>query len=57
MKNVLVYDCTIYLDAEKDENLNEAANRLERILKTEGLDYQCYNLELLDEEGEIVESK
>ena len=57
MKNVLAYHCTVYLDAEKNETIDEAASRLERILKAEGIDHQFYDAELRNEEGQAIESK
>ena len=55
--NELAYHCTIYFKAEQDETMKEAANRLERILANEGLDFQYYDLELQDEDGNIIDSE
>ena len=47
--NCLAYHCTIYIAAEKDETETEATERLERILRDVGLDFQCYDTELRKE--------
>ncbi len=53
--NELAYFCTIYLKTEPDEDIHKASERLERILLNSGLDYQMYNVELRDPEGNVIE--
>ena len=49
----LAYHCTVYM--KTDETIKEAADRLEHILESQGLDYQFYDMELRDDEGNTVE--
>lgn len=56
--NELAYHCTLYIRAENDhETMEEIAQRLERILNTEGLDFQYYDMELRNKDGETVDLK
>lgn len=42
----LVYDCTLYIEAEENETVEDAISRLERILNDIGIQYNLYNAEL-----------
>jgi len=55
--NTLVYHCSIYVETEKDESMGDAADRLERILKSDGLDFQFYDMELRDQDGNTVDEE
>ena len=39
----LICDCKLYLRTEENETIDQAKKRLERILKSEGLDYKINN--------------
>lgn len=54
--NELSYHCSLYIKAEPNETMQETANRLERILAAEGINYQYYDMELMDNEGKVVET-
>ena len=57
MNNELAYHCSIYLRQEAEETMKDIADRLERILKDSGLDYQYYDMELHDEYGNTLEEE
>ena len=54
--NELAYHCSLYIKAEPNETMQETANRLERILAAEGINYQYYDMELMDNEGKVLET-
>lgn len=54
--NELAYHCTVYMKSE-NETMEEAANRLEELLYKAGLDYQFYDMELRDEDGNVLEEQ
>ena len=53
--NELAYHCTIYFKTDKNETMKDAAARLCRILEDIGLDYNFYDMELLDENGNTID--
>ena len=55
--NELSYHCSIYIKALENETMKETANRLERILSDLGLEYQMYDLELRNEDGNVLETE
>ena len=42
----LAYDCTLYIEAEENETLDDVTSRLERILNDVGIQYNLYNAEI-----------
>ena len=55
--NELAYHCNLYIKAEPEETMQETADRLERILVTEGIEFQFYDMELMNENGETVDKQ
>lgn len=55
--NTLVYHCSLYFKAENGESMKDAADRLERVLEYDGLDFQYYDMELRDQDGNTVDEE
>ena len=55
-QNELAWSGMIYINALGCESMHEAAARLERILADLGLDFQCFEIELRDKDGNVLET-
>ena len=55
MEKTLAYECTIYLKMNDNETYDDAAARMERILKGVGVDFTYCSGQVIDDNGQTLE--